>query len=353
MTSTSESTRTLRFDSPAKPPIESGPRGPLTVGVAVVTHCSKRHLAKCLPPLLASKVKPRVMVTNSSSNDGTVEEAERLGAEVLIVPRAHFNHGSTRDEARRRLGTDIFVAMTPDAYATDDHDMLERLIAPIVEGRAEISYGRQIPHDDAGFFASHFRGFNYPSESEVRDVSQLQQHGAYLYFCSDTCTAYLNSEVEAIGGIPSALVSEDALTAAQMLWNGCRIAYVADAVVKHSHNYSLKDEFTRYFDVGIGRVAAAPIVDRYGGNQGRGMRFIRSLLAHTASHRPWLLPYACAIIATKATGYAMGRRAANGPHWFKTMFSGSDFYWNSRDYLERRGFSPGAHNAEKAVPQGS
>jgi rhamnosyltransferase len=58
-----------------------GPR--LSVGVAVVTHRAREHLARCLPPLLASPLRPRVLVVNSSSGDGTVEEARRLGAEVL------------------------------------------------------------------------------------------------------------------------------------------------------------------------------------------------------------------------------------------------------------------------------
>ena len=37
--------------------------------------------------MLSSPLHPRVLVVNSSSNDGTVEEAEKLGAEVLVIPR--------------------------------------------------------------------------------------------------------------------------------------------------------------------------------------------------------------------------------------------------------------------------
>ena len=44
-----------------------------SVGVIVVTHNAKKHLAHCLPYLLNSELCPRVLVVNSSSNDGTVE----------------------------------------------------------------------------------------------------------------------------------------------------------------------------------------------------------------------------------------------------------------------------------------
>ncbi|HEY4831864.1 MAG TPA: glycosyltransferase family 2 protein, partial [Waddliaceae bacterium] len=61
--------------------------------MAIITHNAKHHLPCCLPPLLQSSLKPRVLVVNSSSNDGTVEQAQSLGAETLVIPRADFNHG--------------------------------------------------------------------------------------------------------------------------------------------------------------------------------------------------------------------------------------------------------------------
>ncbi|VCW13919.1 hypothetical protein BANRA_01245 [Escherichia coli] len=38
---------------------------------------------------------------------------------------------------------------------------------------------------------------------------------------------------------------------AKAILAGYKVAYVADAVVKHSHNYSPIDEFKRYFDIGV------------------------------------------------------------------------------------------------------
>ena len=79
------------------------------VGVVVVTHRARQHLPHCLPALQRSPLRPRILVVNSSSHDGTVELARELGAETLVVPRRSFNHGLTREQARRCLGTPVVV----------------------------------------------------------------------------------------------------------------------------------------------------------------------------------------------------------------------------------------------------
>jgi hypothetical protein len=79
----------------------------LSVGVAIITHKAKTHLPYCLPLVLASSLAPRVLVVNSSSNDGTVELAKDMGAEVLVIARKEFNHGLTREGARKELAASM------------------------------------------------------------------------------------------------------------------------------------------------------------------------------------------------------------------------------------------------------
>ncbi len=133
----------------ARSAVAAAPGGTADVGVVVVTHRAREHLRHCLPPLLRSPLRPRVLVVNSSSGDGTVEEARRLGADVMVVPRREFNHGLTRERARAALGTPVVVMLTPDAYPVDD-DFLERLTAPVREGVAAVSYGRQLARPGRG-----------------------------------------------------------------------------------------------------------------------------------------------------------------------------------------------------------
>lgn len=121
-----------------------------SVGIAVITHSATKHLPKILPLYLNSPLKPKVLVVNSSSHDGTVEMARDLGADVLVIPRKSFNHGATREIARKYLKCDIVVMATPDAYPRDA-GMLEILLQPIFDKKASIAYARQTPHIGATF----------------------------------------------------------------------------------------------------------------------------------------------------------------------------------------------------------
>ena len=206
-----------------------------SIGVAVITYKDARHLEKCLPPLLKSPLKPKVLVFDSSSNDGTPELAKKLGAEVLVVPRTEMNHGAARELCRKKLKTDIVVMMTPDAYAADSQ-MLTKLIEPIVSGKAAVSYARQIANAGANIISRFGRQFNFPDKSNIRSIKDTSTYGVYTAFCSDACTAWLNKALDEIGGFRWVLSGEDAVAAAMLLRKGYKIAYVAEAVVEHSHN---------------------------------------------------------------------------------------------------------------------
>ncbi len=305
----------------------------LSVGVIVITHCAKKHLQHCLPPLLNSSLNPRVLLVNSSSNDGTVEEAERLGAETLVIPRVEFNHGTTREMARNYLGTDIVVMITPDAYPVGD-DMLEKLVQPLLDGRASIAYARQIPHDGAGVFESFPREFNYPPQSQLRGIEDAGTYGAYTFFCSNSCAAYANAALDEIGGFRSVLTGEDTLAVSLMLQRGHRIAYVAEAEVKHSHEYTLMQEFKRYFDTGYYRKLNYELFQFQGDDESRGQEYLKALLLHLIKVKPHLVPYAILQTAAKWAGYKLGRMSVNAPVWLLKKLSNQDFYWTSKDFTE-------------------
>lgn len=297
-----------------------------TVGVAVITHNAKKHLKHCLPPLLNSPLKPKVLVVNSSSEDGTIELAKEMGAEVLVIPRKEFNHGTTREKARLFLNTDIIVMVTPDAYALDN-DMLEKLVTPLKEGKASISYARQIPHKGSDFFESYAREFNYPSQSHIRSKDDTASHGIYTIFCSNSCAAYRNEALDEIGGFKPVLLGEDTFTTAKLLLRGHKIAYVAEAVVKHSHRYSLTQEFKRNFDIGLARKQQEKLITAFGRDQKRGKEYVTQMLKKLAKEKPWLIPYACLQILTKYAGYSLGKACINQPDSLKRIFSSQDFYW--------------------------
>ena len=296
----------------------------LSVGVVFITHRAVQHLHRCLPPFLAANCRPRVLVVNSSSNDGTIELAHAMGAETLLIPRHQFNHGTTRELARKHLGTDIVIMVTPDAYACDD-TVVDKLIQPLQQRTASVSYARQIPHVGADFFEAFSRDFNYPNESHIRSLKNIAYHGVYTYFCSNTCAAYLNSALDEIGGFTHSLFGEDTIAAAKLLNKNHSIAYVAEAVVHHSHSYTLKQEFKRHFDIGLSRKMHQHLFQS--NDTQRGKAYLNAMLKRLSRENPRLIPYALLQTLFKFTGYHAGRASLTCPRWFKKMLSSQDFYW--------------------------
>lgn len=300
-----------------------------SVGIVIPTFQAAKHLQYCLPPLLHSPLKPRVLVIDSSSTDKTVAIARSMGAETLIIPQKEFNHGKTREKGRQYLNTSIVVMVTQDAYATSS-DIVEQLIKPLVEQRASIAYARQLPHKEAGFFATFARQFNYPPVSHIRSLNDIETYGVYTFFCSNSCAAYLNSALDEIGGFPTVLFGEDSVVTAKLLHQQHRIAYVAEAQVHHSHDYTLKQEFCRHFDMGLARHVYRELFKSGGSDSQRGKAFVHTLLKELWQVSPSLIPYALLQICAKWGGYQLGKVSLNAPVKWKKLFSGQKLYWDNK-----------------------
>lgn len=307
----------------------------IQVGIVIPTYNSVQHLSFCLPPLLNSPLKPKILVADASSGDGTAKLASEMGVEVWTFPRKDYNHGLTREAARKRLKTTFVVMMTPDAYAVD-REMLEKLVAPLQQKQAEVAYARQLPHEGASHFEAFPRLFNYPEHSHIRSLKDTAQFGTYTFFCSNSCAAYTQQALDEVGGFPAVLLGEDTCAAAKVLRAGGRIAYVAEAQVRHSHNYSLIEEFQRYFDTGLARSGYNELLGGLKSDDERAVSFLKSFILHLAKHQPWMIPYGCLHSFAKLSGYHLGRWAVNAPDALKKVLSRQKFYWNSTHYLNSK-----------------
>jgi rhamnosyltransferase len=310
--------------------------GEPSVGVVVVTHRARAHLVRCLPPLFRSRLRPRVLVVNSSSGDGTVELAQSLGAETLVVPRPAFNHGLTRELARHRVGTAVVVMLTPDAYPRHD-DFVERLTAPIRAGDAAVAYGRQVAREGAGLLERVGRAFSYPEASHSRSLADWPQYGSYTHFCSNACAAWSNTALDAIGGFKPTLVSEETIATAELLARGHKIAYVAEAVVEHSHGQSLAGSFRRQFDVGYTRRLYDWLLLARERDEVRGRRFAAEVLRQARREAPASLPRVTAHLAAAWLGYRAGLMGPLLPRALARRLSAQDYYWTSDVVLRGSG----------------
>ena len=269
------------------------------------------------------------LVVDSTSDDATDLSALPRGWQLLRVAATDFNHGTTRNLAVQHLPEDtkIVVFMTQDALLADT-EAAQALVAAFDDATVACAYGRQLPHADATPLAAHARMFNYPIASRVVDLSDKALLGLKTCFISNSFAAYRVADLQAVGGFPpDVILGEDMSVAARLLIAGKRVAYVADACAFHSHNYTLLQEFRRYFDTGVFHARNPWLLKSFGSAGGEGLRFVRSELAYLLKHAPRWIPSAIARTLTKWLGYKLGRSEAILPLAYKRWLSMHRGYW--------------------------
>jgi glycosyltransferase involved in cell wall biosynthesis len=110
------------------------------VSVIIPTH----NEADAIPRVLAdipSNFVTEVIVVDSNSNDGTPDIAAKMGARVVLEPRRGYGQACL---------TGLAAADSPDVVVFLDGDYSDRpselpiLLAPITEGRADITLGSRL-----------------------------------------------------------------------------------------------------------------------------------------------------------------------------------------------------------------
>ena len=285
--------------------------------------------ADFLQALAAQQPHWRTVVIDSESVDGSAERAQDAGLTVQRIARAQFNHGATRQQALERHAADAdwVVFMTQDAVLAEPQ-AIARLLQAFDDPRVAAAYGRQLPHPEATPIAAHARLFNYPDRSETRTLADVPRLGLKACFMSNSFAAYRVQALREVGGFASDLIlAEDMHLAARLLLAGHAVRYQADALVYHSHNYSLVEEFQRYFDTGVFHAQQAWLTERFGGAGREGLKFLRSEMHHLLRHAPWRLPEAAVRTVLKALAYRLGRGHARLPRAWRQPLSLHKGFW--------------------------
>lgn len=321
----------MRSDSPPLPDRDTftWPVDTAAVSVVIPVLNAAPFLTDLLPALARQGLPhDRFLVLDSQSRDGSAAMFREFGATVVEVEQADFNHGGTRQRAvEMRPDVDYVVMLTQDAIPQGE-DALARLVSAFADPGVGMAYGRQLPRALARGIERHARLFNYPPSSATRAFADRSRLGAKTVFCSDSFAAYRRVALEDAGGFPKdAFFAEDQIVAGRMLMKNWTIAYRGDAEVVHSHDYTILEEFRRYFDVGVFHGRNRWLLDTYGRVEGEGARFARSEIRYLARYDPWHLPSAGLRLVAKYAGYKIGTQEARlSPAW-KTRLSMQPFYW--------------------------
>lgn len=299
------------------------------ISVIIPTLNGGERFVRLLEALAGQTVVPgEILVVDSGSTDGTLAAAGRHGARIIEIRRDDFDHGGTRTMAAGLTSGEFVVFMTQDAVPADS-DALRALLAPLAESRVAAVYGRQLPFPGASFFARHLRQFNYPADTSVKCWEDRKTHGFKTAFISNSFAAYRRNLLQEIGFFQDGLLfGEDALAGAALIRRGYCVAYAAGARVLHSHNYTVFQEFRRYFDIGVFHAEQKHILADFGRPIGQGRRYVLSEIRQLVAEKAFFyLPESILRNTMKFLAYNLGKRHSVLPRRLNEFCSMNRKWW--------------------------
>ncbi|MGL5153151.1 MAG: glycosyltransferase [Clostridium sp.] len=193
-------------------------------------------------------VEVRYILTDT--NDGSEEILRDIGAIYKKISPKEFSHSLTREKEVYESSGEVIVFITQDVVIKDN-EWLYKLTKDIFNCECEASFAKQVCDNNS--IERYTRMNNYPDESRVVCKDDLERLGIMTYFYSDAASAIKRDIFISLNGYDNKdlLTNEDMYMAYKLINNGYRIKYCSDAVVIHSHEYTLKALFKRYFDQGV------------------------------------------------------------------------------------------------------
>ena len=309
------------------------------VTVAIPVRDGGELLGATLRALARQSVEHELLICDSGSRDGSVSLARAHGARVLEIAPERFNHGATRNLLVREACGARVALLTQDAEPADER-WLEQLLGGFeMAGKVGLVYGPYRPREDASTavrieLERWFRSLSPDRaprlerlEAEERGLPLLNFLGRRGFFTdANACV-----ERAAWARVPFREVAyaEDRVLAIDMLRAGYAKAFVPQAAVLHSHDYSATQQLRRSFDEWRGlrevygwREPASPV------RLMRGMRgelgaTRRELLAAgiAPARRRATLATVTAHHSLRVAGALLGSRADALPPWARRQLS--------------------------------
>lgn len=182
--------------------------------------------------------------------DNTEDILKDLKANYKKIKKEEFSHSKTREEMAFSSDGDIIVFISQDVKMKNNQ-WLKNLVLPIINGEAEASFSRQLPENNT--IEKYVREKNYPKESRIVSKADIDRLGVLTFFYSDASSAIKASVYKKLNGYDGKrlIINEDMYLAEKLINAGYKIKYCSDSEIYHSHVFTLKELYKRYFDTGV------------------------------------------------------------------------------------------------------
>jgi rhamnosyltransferase len=295
------------------------------ISVVIPVKNGGQDLERCLAGIAAQTVDEEVeiVVVDSGSTDGSVDVARAAGALVEEIDPTEFGHGRTRNLGVRLARGDLVVFTSQDAVAADETWLAHLSTAARSDPEVAGAYGRQLPHADARPPERFFLDFLYGPEPRIQRVAEEEELTFESTLFSNVNAAVPRWALERFPFRDDLTMSEDQEWSRRALRAGFSLVYEPRAAVRHSHAYTIRSAFRRFFDSGVSAEHAYVEGDESRAALRRaGARYAREELAWLwrTGRRRWI-PYTAVYELGKFAGLQLGLRHERLPRRLRRRLS--------------------------------
>ena len=279
------------------------------------------------------------IIKNGSSNNSTTTDNSEKNTEYDV---SMFKEKTTIEavESIQKGGTEIvYIGRSTCGYCVKFLPVLQQAQKEFNYTTTYIDLTKMTSDDQStlltldngepsNYIEKYTRKFNYPENSRIKSKEDLQEMGIKTFFCSNVCAAYKRNIYEKAGGFcKKTIFNEDMILAGHMINAGYKVAYVAEARVIHSHNYTGMQQFHRNFDMAVSQ-AEHPEVFEGIKSESEGIKLVKQTAAHLVKRRKiHLVPKLVYQSGCKYIGYRMGKMYKKLPDKVVKWCSMSPGYW--------------------------
>lgn len=310
-----------------------------SVDVVIPTYRPGPEVRKLLERLAAQSCPvSNILIVNTDEKQWDPSITEGIpNVQVFHIEKSEFDHGSARNLGASHSEADYVLFMTQDAVPCSRH-MVRRLVEALKSNPdIKAAYARQLPKRGCRIIERFQRSFNYPAESRVKRIGDLDELGIKTFFCSNVCACYDRKFYSESGGfaVPS-IFNEDMVFAGNTVKAGYAVAYAAEARVLHSHNYTVMEQFRRNFDNGVSQAMHPEIFEGIR-SEGEGMKMVRKTAGYLIRRgRGYLIPCLAVQSAGKLLGFRLGKNVKKLPRAVIMRCTMSPEFWKNHGELMNR-----------------
>jgi rhamnosyltransferase len=279
-----------------------------------------------------------VILVDSASDDDTVDQSRRYDlARVVPIPREDFTHGYARNLGIREARGDIVAFLSQDARPRDS-SWLAALLEPFQSPGVGAAFSRQVPYPEANPIERTFIDYWFPEQPRVTAGLAEDESGTIRFldvFFSNVSSAARRDLALRHPFMENLIMSEDQQFARDLVAHGHDIHYTPASEVWHSHRYSLREIFQRYFD------SAYSLTCIFDHRIHESVKAGRAYLPHEfrtiVTRHPLWIPYYSLYFLTKGMGVMAGHFADKMPRPLARACSMHKAFWDpsGRGRLER------------------